>query len=57
MESHTDGEVWGLALEGNDKVVTSGDDNKIFYRTPSTKTLIYEDPIKDRTVMREEQKF
>lgn len=29
MESHSDGEVWGLAVVNNDVVVTSGDDNKI----------------------------
>jgi WD40 repeat protein len=29
MESHSDGEVWGLAVVNNDVVVTSGDDNRI----------------------------
>lgn len=29
MESHSDGEVWGLSVVNNDVVVTSGDDNKI----------------------------
>jgi WD40 repeat protein len=29
MESHSDGEVWGLALVDQDTVVTSGDDNQI----------------------------
>jgi WD40 repeat protein len=29
MESHSEGEVWGLALASDDVVVTSGDDNKI----------------------------
>ena len=28
MESHSDGETWGLAVSG-DHIVTSGDDNKI----------------------------
>jgi hypothetical protein len=27
--SHSEGEVWGLADGGSDKVVTSGDDNKV----------------------------
>lgn len=35
MESHSDGEVWGLAIAG-DHVITSGDDNKI--KTWNTKT-------------------
>jgi WD40 repeat protein len=29
MESHSEGEVWGLAPADDDHVVTSGDDNKI----------------------------
>jgi WD40 repeat protein len=29
MESHSDGEVWGLTVAGDSHVVTSGDDNKI----------------------------
>ena len=29
MESHSDGEVWGLSIVSEDVVVTSGDDNKI----------------------------
>jgi len=29
MESHSDGEVWGLAPAGDNHVITSGDDNKI----------------------------
>lgn len=29
MESHSDGEVWGLAPAGDSHVLTSGDDNKI----------------------------
>lgn len=29
MESHSNGEVWGLAVVNEDLVVTSGDDNKI----------------------------
>lgn len=29
MESHSDGEVWGLAPADDNHVVTSGDDNKI----------------------------
>ena len=29
MESHSDGEVWGIAVINNDIVVTSGDDNKL----------------------------
>jgi WD40 repeat protein len=29
MESHSDGEVWGLSVVNNDQVITSGDDNKI----------------------------
>lgn len=29
MESHSDGEVWGLAPAGDNHVVTSGDDNKV----------------------------
>ena len=29
MESHSDGEVWGLAVIDSDTVVTSCDDNKI----------------------------
>jgi hypothetical protein len=55
MESHTDGEVWGLAVNGNEGVVTSGDDNIIFHRTASTKTLVYESFGKERSVMKENQ--
>lgn len=29
MEGHSDGEVWGLAIAGDNHVVTSADDNKI----------------------------
>lgn len=29
MESHSDGEVWGLAAAGDNHVITTGDDNKI----------------------------
>ena len=29
MESHSDGEVWGLAVVDQDTVVTTGDDNQI----------------------------
>jgi hypothetical protein len=29
MESHSSGEVWGLAIVNKDVVATSGDDNKI----------------------------
>lgn len=29
MQSHSDGEVWGLGLTDSDIIVTSGDDNKI----------------------------
>lgn len=29
MESHSDGEVWGLAVVNEDLLVTSGDDNKL----------------------------
>jgi WD40 repeat protein len=29
MESHSDGEVWGLAIVDQDTVVTTGDDNQI----------------------------
>jgi WD40 repeat protein len=29
MESHSDGEVWGLAIASSDNVITSGDDNKL----------------------------
>lgn len=29
MESHSDGEVWGLANAGDSHVITTGDDNKI----------------------------
>ena len=29
MSSHSDGEVWGLSVIGNDTVLTTGDDNKI----------------------------
>jgi len=29
MESHSDGEVWGLAVVDSDTVLTSGDDNQI----------------------------
>jgi WD40 repeat protein len=29
MESHSDGEVWGLAVVDQDTVVTSGDDNQL----------------------------
>ena len=29
MESHSEGEVWGLAPTDDSHVVTSGDDNKI----------------------------
>ena len=29
MESHSDGEVWGLSIPNDDLVLTSGDDNQI----------------------------
>ena len=29
MESHSDGEVWGLSLANQDTVLTSGDDNQL----------------------------
>jgi WD40 repeat protein len=36
MESHSDGETWGLAVSG-DSIVTSGDDNKIKVWNASTR--------------------
>lgn len=29
MDSHSDGEVWGLAVIDSETVLTSGDDNQI----------------------------
>ena len=29
MNSHSDGEVWGLAVIDKETIITSGDDNKI----------------------------
>jgi len=29
MESHSDGEVWGLAVANKDTIITTGDDNQI----------------------------
>jgi WD40 repeat protein len=29
MESHSEGETWGLAIVGSEAVVTSGDDNQL----------------------------
>lgn len=40
MESHSDGEVWGLAVVNSDVVVTSGDDNKIKAWSTSSKKCI-----------------
>lgn len=37
MESHNDGEVWGLALTADACVVTSGDDNKIMKWDPEAR--------------------
>jgi len=37
MQSHFEGEVWGLALVGNNKVVTCGDDNKLMLFNLETK--------------------
>lgn len=52
MQSHFEGEVWGLALDPNsDKFVTSGDDNKIFTWTPG-KNL----PIAKGTISNESRK-
>ena len=31
MKSHSDGEVWGLSVVGTNGVMTSGDDNKMFF--------------------------
>jgi len=38
MKSHSDGEVWGLADCGNGQIVTSGDDNKVMFWDPSSRT-------------------
>jgi WD40 repeat protein len=29
MESHSDGEVWGLSIANQDTLLTSGDDNQL----------------------------
>lgn len=39
MQSHNDGEVWGLAL-AEDAVYTSGDDNQVKKWDPFTRTCI-----------------
>jgi len=38
MSSHSDGEVWGLAQDINGNIVTSGDDNKVMFWNPVTRT-------------------
>lgn len=40
MESHSDGEVWGLAAGDDNHVVTSGDDNKIKTWNVSTRKCV-----------------
>ena len=37
MQSHFEGEVWGLTLVGNNKVLTCGDDNRVMLFNLDTK--------------------
>jgi glutamine cyclotransferase len=39
MESHNDGEVWGLAMD-DAHVYTSGDDNQVKMWDPATRTNV-----------------
>ncbi len=40
MNSHSDGEVWGLSVPTDDLVLTTGDDNQIMSWSPSKRQLI-----------------
>jgi hypothetical protein len=40
MESHSDGEVWGLAVIDSETVLTSGDDNQIKAWSVSNKQAV-----------------
>lgn len=54
MESHSDGEVWGLSVANADTVVTSGDDNKLKTWSVSKRSCIARGTIcnEDRKVKR-----
>ena len=49
MKSHSDGEVWGLAIQADGTVVTSGDDNKVMFWDPSTRCNTKTVKVSDRT--------
>jgi len=40
MNSHNDGEVWGLCQGPDGNIVTSGDDNKIMLWDPTKRCLV-----------------
>ena len=47
MTSHSDGEVWGLALTADRKIITSGDDNKIMVWSMDERRQIGEGRVSD----------
>merc|ERR1712060_1008856 len=49
MKSHSDGEVWGLDQQADGTVVTSGDDNKVMFWDPATRTHQKTCKVSDRT--------
>ena len=49
MCSHSDGEVWGLDELANGQIVTSGDDNKVMFWDPETRTHQKTVKVSDRT--------
>jgi hypothetical protein len=51
MESHSDGEVWGLGLATKDTIATTGDDNKV-----KTWNIVTRKPISTGIISNEQRK-
>lgn len=48
MKSHSDGEVWGLIVGPDGKLGTSGDDNKVMFWDPDTRSHLKTVKVSDR---------
>jgi len=48
MNSHSEGEVWGLDITGDGKIVTTGDDNKVMVWSLDERILLNKDRISDK---------
>lgn len=50
MNSHSQGETWGLDLIGDSQIVTTGDDNKVMVWSLEERVLLNQDRISDKSV-------